>query len=304
MTLTELTYIVAMSQELNFSRAAERCHISQPTLSQAIKKFENRYGIELFERLPQGVALTDIGRAIATQAVRTLDEVAITKNIAEASLSQLTSPLRIGAIHTVGPYLFPHLIPALNKLAPDMPLIIRDNYTETLARQLTDGSLDVAIIALPFTRPSILTKNLYSEEFQILLPKDHALASKDAISSKELSKENVLLLGGANCFRDQVLKACPDCLQNSNEQAEVEGASLETLRHMVASGMGVTILPSTATQVKHYSKTLCQRPFKGRAPMRQIALAWRTSFTRPKVITALSDALASALPDELTKKAS
>lgn len=293
MTLSELKYIVALSQERHFGRAAERCFVSQPTLSVAIKKLEDELGIGLFERSKNAVNLTPLGEQIVHQAQVVLENVSTLKNIAEGGRDQLSSPLKIGAIFTIGPYLFPHLIPQVQALAPNMPLYIEENYTRVLRKKLRDGELDMIIIALPFTEPDVLTKALYDEPFEVLLPHDHAWAKKKQINPDLLPDSDLLLLGDGHCFRDQVLDMCPALAkqQNSQLKAIAEGSSLETLRHMVASGLGITVLPKSATGAQHYANNLLEtRPFKKPTPKRTVAIAWRASFPRPKAVDLVTQA--------------
>lgn len=291
MTLTELKYIIAVAQSRHFGKAAEACFVSQPTLSVAIKKLEDKLGVSIFERAQSEIRITPIGDEIIKQAQKVLDEAAEIKTIAAGGKDQLNSPLRIGAIYTVGPYLFPHLVPALRKIAPEMKLHIVEGLTADLRNKLLQGELDAIIISLPFTESGVLTQKLYSEEFSVLMPNDHKLASKTSITSKTLSKQELLLLGEGHCFRDQIISACPDCITNPAHQETVEGTSLETIRHMVASGLGITILPNSATQIEYYKNRLCTKPFSNPVPKRDVALAWRVSFTRPKAIGALQKAL-------------
>lgn len=287
MTLTELRYIVALAQVRHFGQAAKVCHVSQPTLSVAINKLEKSLGIVIFERHYNKVRVTEIGEKIIAQAQRALEEVAGIEEIATRGKSQLTSPLRIGAIYTVAPYLFPSLIPKIKKRAPQMPLIVQEDFTSNLRAKLQRGELDVIFVALPFTETGVVKKALYDEPLVVLMPKDHPLAKKPALDSADLKNENVLLLGEGNCFRNQVLEVCSHCYNPHGDQQTIEGTSLETLRHMVASGLGITILPSTAAEMQYYHKTLCVRPFKKKIPQRTIALAWRSSFSRTKAIDAI-----------------
>jgi LysR family hydrogen peroxide-inducible transcriptional activator len=290
MTLTELKYLVALAREGHFGRAAKSCHVSQPTLSIAINKLENSLGVSLFERHTNGLSITDVGQTIVNQAQRVLEETEKLTHLAQSAGNQLDNPLKMGGIFTVAPYLFPHLIPALKKIAPDMPLEVEENFTGKLRKQLAQGTVDAIFVALPFKEPGIVVKPLYEEPFVVLLPKKHPLTQKTQLSDKDLKNDNVLLLGEGHCFRDQVLDSCPNCHQPGQLQQTVQGSSLETIRHMVASGMGITILPRTATQVKYYDKLLCIRPFKSKTPKRTIALAWRSSFPRPKAIEAIIQA--------------
>jgi LysR family transcriptional regulator, hydrogen peroxide-inducible genes activator len=297
MTLTELRYIVTLAQEQHFGRAAERCYVSQPTLSIAVKKLEDELGVALFERTKSRVQPTPLGEQIVAQANLVLEQSAAIKDMADAGKDQLSSPLSVGAIFTIGPYLLPQFIPHLQKLADKMPLYVEEGYTHSLRKKLRNGELDVIIVALPFVEPDVVTQPLFDESFVVLMPHNHPLAAKSAIDPKDLEDEKMLLLGEGHCFRDQVLTTCPS-LGHSNDDSSnnvrtaAEGSSLETLRHMVASGLGITILPMSAADNSLYSsEVLVTRPFTEPAPSRTVALAWRASFPRHKAIDALRAAI-------------
>lgn len=295
MTLTELRYIVALAQEQHFGRAADRCHVSQPTLSVGVKKLEEKLGILIFERSKSAVRVTPVGEGIITQARRVLEQAQVIRELAQAGKNQLTAPLRVGAIYTVGPYLFPQLIPLLHQSAPEMPLYIEENFTHILRDKLRNGELDVIIIALPFQDVDVLTMPMYDEEFCVLLPAQHHWTGKQSIDSDMLNDKSLLLLGEGHCFRDQVLEACPAAhnLQEShNRYTTVEASSLETIRHMVASGLGVSVLPQSAVDSHQYTAGVIEiRPFSPPVPTRTVAIAWRASFPRPKAIDVLVEAI-------------
>lgn len=295
MTLTELRYIVTLAQEQHFGRAAERCHVSQPTLSVGVKKLEEELGVLIFERSKGAVRVTAVGEGIIIQARRVLEQAQIVRELAQAGKNQLTAPLRVGAIYTVGPYLFPQLIPLLHKSAPEMPLYIEENFTHVLRDKLRNGELDVVIIALPFQDVDVLTKPMYDEEFCVLLPAQHRWTSEQSIDSQMLNDKSLLLLGEGHCFRDQVLEACPasaSLQESQNRYTTVEASSLETIRHMVASGLGVSVLPQSAVDSHQYTAGVIEiRPFTAPAPTRTVAIAWRATFPRPKAIDALVEAI-------------
>ncbi len=259
MTLTELRYIVTLAQEQHFGRAADRCYVSQPTLSIAVKKLEDELGVALFERTKSRVHPTPLGEQIVKQANLVLEQTATIKDMADAGKDQLSSPLSVGAIFTIGPYLLPQFIPHLQSLASKMPLYVEDGYTHSLRKKLRNGELDVIIVALPFDEPDVVTQALYDESFVVLMPKHHPLAAKSEIDPTEISSQQLLLLGEGHCFRDQVLTTCPNIHPteetHSNIRTAAEGSSLETLRHMVASGLGclitrvlsVSMRPTTAS---------------------------------------------------------
>lgn len=296
MTLTELRYIVTLAREQHFGHAAERCFVSQPTLSIAVKKLEDELGVPIFERSKSRVHPTPLGEKIVTQAQLVLEQTAAIKNIASAGKDQLNSPLQVGAIFTIGPYLFPRFIPVLQGLAPDMPLYVEESYTATLRQRLRNGELDAIIVSLPFTEADVVTKPLYEEPFVVLMPDRHPLSKKKRIAAEDLTSQNVLLLGEGHCFRDQVLQACPNLEpsleDNSHLRTASEGSSLETLKHMVASGLGITILPISAAVTSQYADTAFTiRPFADPTPTRSVALAWRASYPRLKAIDKVCEAI-------------
>lgn len=292
-TLTELRYLVALDRERHFGRAADRCFVSQPTLSVAIRKLEDQLGVILFERNRNEARPTPVGERIIEQARRVLAEAATLENLAQQGKDELSGVLRLGVIYTVGPYLLPRLIPRLRKALPDMPLVIEENFTAVLARQLRQNELDVIIIALPFTQPGVDTWPLYDESFVVVMPRTHAWSKRRSIPANDLSGENLLLLGPGHCFREQVLEACPDCREAESDMPRpMAGSSLETIRHMVASGLGITVLPKSSMEERPSETTLLtMRPFASEAPSRRIALAWRKSFPRTKAVAALRRAI-------------
>lgn len=288
MTLTELKYIIALAQERHFGRAAEKCFVSQPTLSVAIKKLEEELDVAIFERSKSSVNVTPLGARIVEQAQRVLEEARAVKEIASFGRNQLTSPLKIGAIYTIGPYLFPHLVPKIHREAPTMPLYLEESYTAVLRRQLRDSELDAIIVALPFTEPDVVTRPLFDENFVVVLPLNHPWNKLRSIDPKQLADEELLLLGEGHCFRDQVLAQCPNLAQKYHTKMSgmLEGSSLETLKHMVATGLGITVLPESAISNLD-TNLVATRPFKSPIPYRTIALAWRASFPRGQAIDLL-----------------
>ena len=304
MTLNELRYLVAVAREQHFGRAAKSCFVSQPTLSVAIRKLEDELGITVFERDSGKIMVTAEGAPIVEQARRVLDEAARLKQLAQQKHDPLEGSLRVGAIYTVGPYLFPQLVPELRKIAPKMPLMIEENLTANLRERLRNGQVDVIIIALPFSGAGLETMPIYDEPFSVVVPADHPWAKRKRLKSAELANQPLLLLGEGHCFRDQVIDACPECVGPSEGNAganTVEGSSLETIRQMVASGLGITVLPATSLAYPMGSRnrqSLVEIPFEGRSPTRTIALAWRKGYPRRGAIDALRKSiLNSRLPD-------
>ncbi|MCW8883761.1 MAG: LysR substrate-binding domain-containing protein [Motiliproteus sp.] len=292
MTLTELRYIIALAQERHFGRAAERCFVSQPTLSIAVKKLEDELGVALFERSKNALQTTPVGDRIVEQAQRVLEESQRIKELAQEGRDQLKTPLRVGAIYTIGPYLFPHLIPRIRELAPDMPLYLEENFTEVLRGKLRRGELDAIVIAMPFEEADVLVRPLYDEPFVLLLPPEHPWSERDQIEPCELKTTRMLMLGEGHCFRDQVLEACPGVANRQESDALVtEGNSLETVRHMVASGLGASVVPRSAVLTNAPSPLVAVKQFTSPQPKRTLALAWRASFPRPKAIDVLIDSM-------------
>jgi len=290
MTFNELRYIVAVAQERNFRRAAEKSFISQPALSLAIQKLEQELDIKIFERGKNEVTVTPVGAEIVEQAHRALEEVERIRELARQGKDQLASTLRLGIIYSVGPYLLPDLVPSLKKLAPGMTLEIEENITANLETLLRNGKLDVIIIALPFGDASILTLPLYDEPFEVVVDNHHRWAKRRSIRAQDLAAEKVLLLDSGHCFSNQVAEACPDL---DRKGADIQqGTSFETIRNMVASGLGITVLPASANSARYRNRLLQVIPFAKPVPSRRIALAWRKSFARIQAIEVLAKAIA------------
>ncbi len=296
MTLTELRYIVAVARERHFGRAAEACFVSQPTLSVAVRKLEEELGVTLFERGTGEVSITPIGVRVIEQAQRVLEQAAVVKELAKQGKDPLSGTLRLGVIFTIGPYLLPELVPGLKKRAPRMPLVLQEQYTHRLVELLRQGEIDVAILALPFESTGLMVQPLYDEPFVVAVPRAHEWATRRSVSTRELKDEHMLLLGTGHCLRDQVLEVCPELNRFSATadgiQKAFEGSSLETIRHMVASGTGVTVLPVTAVpRGAKRDRLLAYVPFTKPIPDRRIVLTYRKTFPRPEAIQVLRQAV-------------
>jgi LysR family transcriptional regulator, hydrogen peroxide-inducible genes activator len=290
MTLTELQYIVALAQERHFKRAADRVFVTQPALSLAVKKLEQELGVAIFERRSPQISLTAIGEQIVQQAQQVLEGAAQIKAMASQGENQLRGSFRLGVIATVGPYLLPSLIPILHKRAPEMPLELEENLTAPLSLMLKNGQLDAVVLALPFDEPGIATQPLYREPFRVVVPITHAWAKrKRVLEASQLKNEKVLLPAAGHCFRRQVLEACPEV--SRAEREGIQGHSLETIRQMVASGLGITVLPCSALTPKHHNKRLVSLSFADPVPERTVGLAWRKGFSRPLALQALIEAV-------------
>ena len=294
MTLTELRYIVAVSQKNHFGKAAQACFVSQPTLSIAIKKLEEELGVRLFERSSKNeIRITGIGQQVIDQAYVVLQQAQILNEIAQQGKDPLSGQFKLGVIYTIGPYLLPSLIPKLSENAPDLKLIIEENFTASLLQSLKQGALDAIIISYPFEEPAIETEALYEEPFIIALPKNHEWRNRETIPTEDLASQDLMLLGSGHCFRDQVVKACPNCMSGNSELTRTfEGSSLETIRHMVAAGTGITVLPRTSIFSSPQNEAMIDiKPFKSPSPSRVVALAWRKHYPRQEAIDIIRETI-------------
>ncbi|ARN23601.1 LysR substrate-binding domain-containing protein [Piscinibacter gummiphilus] len=294
MTLTELRYIVAVAREKHFGRAAEACFVSQPTLSVAIKKLEDELEVKLFERGANEVTVTPLGEEIVRQAQTVIEGAAGIKETAKRGKDPVSGPLRLGVIYTIGPYLLPDLVKQAIDRVPQMPLMLQENFTAKLLDMLRTGELDCAIMAEPFPDTGLAVAPLYDEPFMVAVPKTHALAKRKHVSAEELKQETMLLLGTGHCFRDHVLEVCPEYARFSSDAEGIrksfEGSSLETIKYMVASGMGVTVVPQLSVP-KDTQPHVRYIPFSAPVPTRRVVLAWRRTFTRYEAIAALRNAI-------------
>jgi LysR family hydrogen peroxide-inducible transcriptional activator len=310
MTLTELKYIVAVAREKHFGRAADACFVSQPTLSVAIKKLEDELEVKLFERNANEVTMTPLGEEIVRQAQSVLEQAAGIKEIAKRGKDPLAGALRLGVIYTIGPYLLPELVLNAIEQTPQMPLLLQENFTVKLLEMLRTGEIDCAVLAEPFPDTGLAMAPLYDEPFMAALPSSHPLAQQTQISARQLKSETMLLLGTGHCFRDHVLEVCPEFARFSSDAEGIrksfEGSSLETIKHMVAAGMGVTLVPRLSvpsdalqpkarrSRVKTDEKYVRYLPIvdgEDSPPMRRVVLVWRRSFTRYEAIAALRNAI-------------
>ena len=307
MTLTELKYIVAVAREKHFGHAADACYVSQPTLSVAIKKLEEELDVKLFERSAGEVTVTPLGEDIVRQAQSVLEQAAAIKEIAKRGKDPLAGPLTLGVIYTIGPYLLPELVRQSITRTPQMPLMLQENFTVKLLEQLRLGEIDCAILAEPFPDTNLAIAPLYDEPFMAAVPANHPLAKRQTITTEEIKNETMLLLGTGHCFRDHVLEVCPEFARFSSDTEGIrksfEGSSLETIKHMVAAGMGVTLVPRLSvprsaldgsadnSQDLGDASFVHYLPFDGDPPTRRVVLAWRRSFTRYEAIAELRNAI-------------
>ncbi len=310
MNLNQMKYALAVAREKNFSRAAKKCHVSQPSLSVAIKNLEEELGLPIFERHKNAVRITRGGEPLLEQMQKVLEEVRQVKNIASGDVDPLSGQFRIGAILTIGPYLFPGMIPAFHDNAPNMRLLVQENFTAVLTDRLKRGELDAIVIAMPFQEHGIEVMPLYDEPFVAAVPKGHPWEERRDLTGRELAEDELILLGKGNCFRDHVLEICPDCMQLEDTVSGpgniIEGSSLETIRHMVATGVGISVLPLTSVNSLMCSAPACPVKenrlvrfvnFAEPVPSRRVALAWRSSFPGRQAIDALLAAIRDNPPN-------
>ena len=306
MTLTELKYIVAVAREKHFGKGADACHVSQPTLSVAIKKLEEELQVKLFERNANEITVTPLGEEIIRQAQSVLEQAESIRDIARRGKDPLAGPLRLGVIYTIGPYLLPDLVRQMIAHTPQMPLMLQENFTVRLLEELRNGEIDCAILAEPFPDTNLAIAPLYDEPFMAAVPSNHALALRKSVTAEEMKKETMLLLGNGHCFRDHVLEVCPEFARFSSNSDGIrksfEGSSLETIKHMVAAGMGITLVPRLGVPREALTESagrvpaeqpafIKYLPFAGDVPSRRVVLAWRRSFTRYEAIAALRNAI-------------
>ncbi len=293
MTLTELRYIVAVAQEKHFGRAAQRCYVSQPTLSIAIRKLEEELGLTLFDRSSNEIITTESGQRIVDQAQRVLEEADRIKLMANKEKNELEGIFKLGLIFTIAPYLLPKLILSLRHQAPGICLQLDENYTSVLTDSLKRGDLDAIVVAEPYHEAGLETIPLYDEPFFVIVPKGHKFEHYNEVTTQQLSDERVLLLTEGNCMRDNVLDSCQDLASRQKILGlsnTIQGSSITTIRHMVASGLGISVMPATAlTENDHLLFSIV--PFAQPTPTRRIVLASRRNFARPKALQMIKDAI-------------
>lgn len=293
LSLRALGYLAALAETRHFGKAAERSFVSQPTLSAQVKKLEDQLGVQLVER-GQQARLTEIGERVVERALRVLDEVREIEELARNFQDPLAGEVRIGLIPTVGPYLLPHIAGPLRERFPRLKLLLLEYQTHRLIERMKSGEIDVGILALPIPLERLATRELYTETFQVALPPDHRLARRKRLSLDDLDGETVLLLEDGHCLRDQALAACR--LARIREAPDFRATSLETLRQMVAAGVGITLLPSLAIDPQGSRRPpMAIRRFEAPEPSRTIAAAWRPGCAREETITRLCDAIESMM---------
>jgi len=302
MNLRDLRYLIALADLRHFGRAAEACHVSQPTLSTQVRKLEDELGVALVERSPRQVMLTPVGREIVDRARRVLAEVEQMRELARRTADPEAGTVRLGIFPTLGPYLLPHVVPGLRTRFPRLELLLVEEKTEQLLAMLRDGRLDAAVLALPLHDEGLECEFLFEEPFLLAVPEAHPLARRDSLALADLADQRLLLLEDGHCLRDQALDVCQ--LAGAGEMGEFRATSLETLRQMVAANVGVTLLPSLSVKPPvARSENIHLLSFRDSSPSRQIAMAWRRSSAMGGFLERLAQVFRD-LPPELFSVAS
>ncbi|MFZ9873218.1 MAG: LysR substrate-binding domain-containing protein [Steroidobacteraceae bacterium] len=292
--LKDLRYLVAVADTGHFGKAAERCFVSQPTLSAQLKKLEDYLGVPLIERQPRGAILTPAGTEIVARARRIIEASDEVVEIARTHKDPLAGRLRVAFLPTIGPYLLPIVVPKLRKALPRLELMLYEYQTAPMLEKLRAGELDLGILALPIDIDGLATRTLYDEPFVVAAPAHHPLAERKQIRVEDLSGVTLLLLEDGHCLRDQALDVCNRI--DAEEKQDFRATSIETLRQMVAAGAGVTLLPELATRGSHAApRGLVLRPFAKPQPSRRIGAIWRKSSARQAAIQMVSDVIAEQL---------
>lgn len=293
MNLRDLQYLVALAETRHFGQAALRCHVSQPTLSAQLRKLEEFLGVTLIERRPRRVGLTPAGEAVVERARRMLRDAQDIRALARASQDPLGGQLKLGLIPTLAPYLLPRVAPRITRALPKLQLMLHEFQTAPLVERVVQGDLDVAILALPADTKGLVTRSLFAEAFVVAMPEHHRLSGRKRLKPADLAGEKLLLLEEGHCLRDQALEVCE---RAGTEEQSFRATSLETLRQMVAAGLGITLLPRLASEGPFASaRGLVVRPFTPPVPSRDIGAAWRRSTSRSAAIAAVCDIISKAV---------
>jgi len=289
--LKDLRYLVAVADTRHFGRAAGRCFVSQPTLSAQLKKLEQYLGVQLIERVPQNIRLTEAGEQIVARARRILEDSDAVVTLARAHRDPLAGVLRIALLPTIGPYLLPRVSQAVRKALPRLELRLYEYQTAPMLEKLQLGEIDLGVLALPVDTEGLDSHELYAEPFIVAVPDHHRLTKRDTVRVEDLQGEPLLLLEDGHCLRDQALEVCSHI--GPNEKQDFRATSLETLRQMVATGAGVTLLPELATRGAYgHAKGVATRPFVRPAPVRHVGAVWRKSTARLQAIQAVCKVIA------------
>lgn len=295
MNLRALQYLTALADLRHFSRAAERCHVSQPTLSTQIRKLEEELEVQLFERHPRQVMLTPVGEEIVGRARTLLSEMEAIRAIARRSRDPHSGTVRVGIFPTLAPYFLPHVVPEIRQAFPRLTLRLYEEKTEDLIHMLSEGRLDAGLLALPVTEDWLESRTLFEEPFVLAVPENHPLGSSKEVTMEDLADQELLLLEDGHCLREQALEVCQ--LSGAHEKLDFQATSMETLRHMVAANTGITLMPMLSIKPPLAStENLVTRPFRQPGPKRTIAMVWRKSSALADFLEELADIFAGIDP--------
>ena len=296
MNIRDLEYLVALDELRSFRKASERCHVTQPTLSGQLRKLEDYLGVLLVERTKRKVMLTPVGKEVVRRARFILQEVEQIEEISVSFKDPMQGKLRMGLIPTLGPYLLPFMIPAMIREYPRLQLFLYEEQTHILLKKLKEAELDVILLALPISNSGLSEIELFDEPFLLALPKGHELSNQDSVSLSDLSEERILLLEDGHCLRDQALEVC--MMAGATENPEFQGTSLETLRHMVSAGMGVTLMPYYSVFPNSGSNPpMTYLKFDAPVPSRKIGLLFRESSQRREGFLSIANTIRNSLPE-------
>lgn len=286
MNLRDLKYLVALVDYRHFGKAAAVCFVSQPALSIQIKKLENYLGVQLVERTNKSVLLTEIGVSLAEQARQILSQVEELKETAKLSKDPYSGELKIGIIPTLAPYLLPYIMQTLSSAFPKLKIYLVEEQTTSLVEKLKKGKLDASILALPIIEAGFVISPLFEEEFMLAVPHNHPLSKRKTIRHAELANKNLLLLEDGHCLREQALAVCH--IAKAHESKSFNATSLETLRHMVASGTGMTLIPKLACKS---NDGIAYLAFNHPRPLREIGILWRSSSAKEKLLNDVANSI-------------
>ncbi|MCW8908809.1 MAG: LysR substrate-binding domain-containing protein [Sedimenticola sp.] len=301
MNLRDLKYIIAVAEARHFGKAAERCFVSQPTLSGQIKKMEEELGVTIFERSNRSVEITPVGQEILHHARQIMEQAEAIQQVSKRHQDPLAGPLRIGAIPTLSPYLMPLILAPLRKRHPQMQLVLSEEMTGTLLQRLQRHEIDAALLATPADSPELDTLPLFDEPFWVAYPRNHPFYTRDKIAQSDLDSENLLLLAEGHCLADQAMAVCHLQRQSEGEMADLRAASLETLIQLVGAGYGITLIPALAMRGSWASGSgVVAQPLAAADASRRVALVYRHSFPRQAALQALAAVILDHLPNTVT----
>ncbi|NIA69767.1 hydrogen peroxide-inducible genes activator [Pelagibius litoralis] len=297
-TLQQLRYLVAVGETLHFRRAAERTHVTQPTLSGQLRELEEKLGVQLVERSRAKVILTPIGKEIVARARTVIRDVQDIVELARQGKSLLGGTIRVGVLQTLGPYLLPHILPELHRSFPDLKLYVREGMPQALLTAIDDGNLDLLFFPVPVKGADLQSARLFREPLSLVAPSDHRLAAKEKIDQADLKNETILTLERGYRLHDQVRDLCEQ--YGASLSLDYEGTSLDTLRQMVGMGMGLSLLPALYVRSEVLQdEQVVARQIRSKAPFRMIGMIWRRHSARQHEFLALAEMIRGILKDRV-----